>query len=139
MVDAGFGWADLLTGSVPRFVGRVARNCTARCHDWPADKGRGQRPTSGARVRPLPRQHKGTTSAATLPDATVAWVVAGRRRRAHIWAHLVRATARPGATTLRWGVIHDPRDQAPLVGATNLPVSAYALWGLSRDRWPIAQ
>jgi hypothetical protein len=30
VVDAGFSLADLLTGSVPRFVARVARNFTAR-------------------------------------------------------------------------------------------------------------
>jgi len=35
-------------------------------------------------------------------------------------------------------VIHDPRYHAPLVLATNLTVSAYALWALYRDRWPIA-
>jgi len=36
-------------------------------------------------------------------------------------------------------VIHDPRYQEPLVLATNLPVSAYALWCLYRDRWPVEQ
>ena len=33
--------------------------------------------------------------------------------------------------------IHDPRSQEPLVLATTLPVSAYAVWRLSRDRGPI--
>jgi len=139
VVDAGFGLADLLTGSVPRFVARVARNFTARSNDLPAYKGRGRRPTYGARVRPLPRKHKGKTIAATPPDATVHWVVAGRIIRAQIWDTLVLATAKPGATTFRCVVIHDPRYQEPLVVATNLPVSAYALWGLYRDRWPIEQ
>jgi hypothetical protein len=36
-------------------------------------------------------------------------------------------------------VIHDPRYRAPLVLATNLLVSAYAVWCLYRDRWPIEQ
>ena len=36
-------------------------------------------------------------------------------------------------------VLHDPRYQEPLVVTTNLPVSAYALWCLYRDRWPIEQ
>jgi hypothetical protein len=31
-------------------------------------------------------------------------------------------------------VIHEPRYQEPWVLATNLPVSAYALWCLDRDR-----
>jgi hypothetical protein len=139
VVDAGFSLADLLTGSVPRFVARVARNFTARGNDLPAYKGRGRRPIYGARVRPLPRQHKGKTIAATPPDATVHWVVARRIIRAQIWNNLVLATARPGATTFRCVVIHDPRYREPLVVATNLPVSAYALWCLYRDRWPIEQ
>ena len=139
VVDAGFSLADLLTGSVPRFVARVARNFTARGNDLPAYKGRGRRPSYGARVRPLPRKHKGKTIAATPPDATAHWVVAGRVIRAQIWNNLVLATARPGATTFRCVVLHDPRYQEPLVVATNLPVSAYALWCLYRDRWPIEQ
>ena len=139
VVDAGFSLADLLTGSVPRFVARVARNFTARCNDLPAYKGRGRRPTYGARVRPLPRKHKGKTIAATPPDATVQWVVARRIIRAQSWNNLVLATARPGATMFRCVVLHDPRYQEPLVVATNLPVSAYALWCLYRDRWPIEQ
>jgi hypothetical protein len=44
VVDAGFGVADLLTASGPRFAARVARNLTARCHVLPADQGRGRRP-----------------------------------------------------------------------------------------------
>jgi hypothetical protein len=139
VVDAGFGVADLLTGSVPRFVARVARNFTARGNDLPAYKGRGRRPSYGARVRPLPRKHKGKTIAATPPDSTAHWVVARRIIRAQIWNNLVLATARPGATTFRCVVIHAPRYQEPLVVATNLPVSAYALWCLYRDRWPIEQ
>jgi hypothetical protein len=139
VVDAGFGLADLLTGSVPRFVARVARNFTARCNVLPAYKGRGRRPPYGARVRPLPRQHKGKRIAATPPDTTAQWLVAGRRVRAQIWNNLVLATAKPGAATFRCVVIHDPRYHDPLVVATNLPVSAQALWCLYRDRWPIEQ
>jgi hypothetical protein len=137
VVDAGFGLADLLTGHVPRFVVRVARNFTARGNVLPAYPGRGRRPTYGERVRPLPRQYKGKTIAATPPDATAQWVVAGRIVRAQVWDNLVLATAKPGAATFRCVAIHDPRYQEPLVVATNLPVSAYALWCLYRDRWPI--
>ena len=49
------------------------------------------------------------------------------------------STAKPGAPAFRCAMIHDPRYQEPLVLATTLPVSAYALWCLSRDRWPIEQ
>jgi hypothetical protein len=139
VVDAGFGLADLLTGSVPRLVARVARTFTARGNVLPAYPGRGRRPAYGAHVRPLPRTYKGKTIAATPPDATAPWVVAGRIVRAHVWDHLVLATAKPGAATFRCVVIHDPRYHAPLIVATNLPVSAYALWCLYRDRWPIEQ
>src|SRR5216683_6340482 len=139
VVDAGFGVAALLTEGVPRFVARVARNFTARRNSLPAYPGRGRRPASGERVRPLPRTHKGRTIAASPPDATAQWVVAGRTIQAQIWDHLVLSTAKPGAAAFRCAVIHDPRYQEPWVLATNLPVSAYALWCLYRDRWPIEQ
>ena len=139
VVDAGFGVAPLLTGDVPRFVARVARNFTARRNVLPVYKGRGRWPTSGARVRPLPRTHNGKLLAATLPDATAQWGEAGRRVHAQVWNTLVRSTATPGAAVFRCVVIHDPRYHEPLVVATNLPVSAYARWGLYRDRWPLAQ
>jgi hypothetical protein len=139
VVDAGFGVASLLTGGVPRFVARVARNFTARRNVLPAYTGRGRRPAYGERVRPLPRTHKGRTIAASPPDATAQWVVAGRTIKAQIWDNLVLSTAQPGAPAFRCAVIHDPRYQEPWVLATNLPVSAYALWCLYRDRWPIEQ
>ena len=139
VVDAGFGVASLLTGGVPRFVARVARNFTARCNVLPAYPGRGRRPAYGERVRPLPRTYKGRTIAASPPDATAQWVVAGRTIKAQIWDNLVLSTAKPGAAAFRCVVIHDPRYQEPWVLATNLPVSASALWCLYRDRWPVEQ
>lgn len=139
VVDAGFGVATLLTADVTRFVARVPRNFTARRNVLPAYKGRGRCPTYGERVRPLPRTHKGKSLAATPPDATAQWVVAGRTIHAEVWEHLVLSTAQPGAPAFRCAVIHDPRYQEPLVLATTLPVSASALWGLYRDRWPVEQ
>lgn len=139
VVDAGFGVAELLTAQVPRFVARVARNFTARRNVLPAYHGRGRRPAYGEMVRPLSRTYKGTTIAATPWDAAAKWVVAGRIVRAYVWNQLVLATATPGAVALRCVVIQDPRYRQPLVLATNLPVSAYAVWCLYRDRWPIEQ
>jgi hypothetical protein len=139
VVDAGFGVADLLTGSVPRCVARVARNFTARRNRLPTYTGRGRHPAYGVRVRPLPRTRKGQTMAATPPDATAQWMVAGRLIRAQVWDNLVLSTAQPGAVAFRCVVIHDPRYHEPWVLATNLAVSAYALWCLYRDRWPIEQ
>ena len=40
---------------------------------------------------------------------------------------------------MRCVVIQDPRYRAPLVLVTNLAVSAHAVWGLYRDRWPVEQ
>ena len=139
VVDAGFGVATLLTAGVPRFVARVPRNFTARRNVLPAYKGRGRCPTYGERVRPFPRTHKGKSLATTPPDATAQWVVAGRTIHAEVWENLVRSTAKPGAPAFRCAVIHDPRYQEPLVLVTTLPVSASALWGLYRDRWPVEQ
>ena len=130
VVDAGFGVADLLTAQVPRFVARVARNFTARRNVLPAYHGRGRRPASGEMVRPVPRTSKGKPIAATPWDAAAKWVVAGRIVRAYVWNHLVLSTAKPGAAALRCVVIQDPRYREPLVLATNLPVSAYAVWCL---------
>lgn len=41
--------------------------------------------------------------------------------------------------SLRCVVIHAPRYKRPLVLTTNLSVSAYALWRLYKERWPIEQ
>ena len=124
VVDAGFGVAELLTGGVPRFVARGARNFPARRHVLPVYKGRGRCPAYGERVRPLPRTHKGKTLPATPADATAQWVVAGRVVQAQVWENVVLSTAKPGAPALRCVVLHDPRHHAPLVLATHLPVSA---------------
>jgi hypothetical protein len=139
VVDAEFGVAALLTGGVPHFVARVARNFTARRNVLPAYKGRGRGPIYGERVRPLPRTHKGKIIAATPPDATAQRVVGGRLIQAQVWDNLVLSTATPGGPAFRCVVIHAPRYQEPWVLATHLPVSAYALWCLYRDRWPIEQ
>jgi hypothetical protein len=139
VVDAGFGVAALLTADGTRFVARVARHFTARRNVLPAYKGRGRGPIYGERVRPLPRTYKRKRIAATPPDATAQWVVGGRLIQAQVWDNLVLSAATPGGPALRCVVIHDPRYQEPWVLATNLPVSAYALWCLYRDRWPIEQ
>jgi hypothetical protein len=85
----------------------------------------------------LPRPHKGKRMAATPPDATAQWVVGGRLIQARVWAHRVLSTATPGGPAFRCVVLHDPCSQEPLGLATTLPVSASAVWCLSRDRWPI--
>jgi hypothetical protein len=81
VVDAGFGVAALLTGSVPRFVARVARNFTARRNVLPASTGRGRRPPMGRGCGPYPAP---TKAAPSLPRARMpppsGWALGGRSR-----------------------------------------------------------
>ena len=62
--------------------------------------------------------------AATPPDATAPWVVAGRTVQAQVWDHLGLSTRQPGAPAFRCAVLHDPRSPEPRVLAPNLAVSA---------------
>jgi hypothetical protein len=124
VVDAGFGMAELLTARVPHCVARVARNLTARRNVLPPSHGRGRRPASGERVRPVPRTDKGKTIAAPPWDAAAKWVGAGRIVRASVWNPLVLSTAQPRAAAWRCVVSEAPRYRQPLVLATHLPVSA---------------
>jgi hypothetical protein len=139
IVDAGFALADLLELGVARFVVRQKKNATARRNRLPAYKGKGRPPLYGERVRPLQRKRQGQTRAATPPDRVARWKVGGRFIKAHLFDNLVLPEAAPGAPAFRIVVIWDPRYPQPLVLATNLMVSAYALWCLYRDRWPIEQ
>ena len=93
-------------------------------------------PVYGERGRPWPRTHTGKRIAATSPDAVAQWVVAGRTLQAQVWDNRVLTTSKPGGPALRCVVMHAPPYQEPLVVATTLPVSAYALWCLYRARWP---
>ena len=59
VVDAGFGVAALLTGGVPRFVARVARNFTARRNVLPAYQRPGASPSlwgAGPPLAPHPQR-----------------------------------------------------------------------------------
>jgi hypothetical protein len=139
IVDAGFALADLLAGGVARFVVRLKKNSTARRNRLPAYKSKGRPPVYGARVRPLRRKRQGQLIAATPPDRVARWKAGSRLITAHLFDNLVLSEAKPGSPSFRIVVIFDPRYAQPLVLATNLSVSAYALWRLYRDRWPIEQ
>lgn len=139
IVDAGFALADLLELGVARFVVRLKKNTTARRNRRRAYTGKGRPPVYGTRVRPLARKRKGQMLAATPPDRVARWKVGGRVITAHLFDDLVLSQAPPGAPAFRIVVILDPRYKEPLVLATHLSVSAYALWCLYRDRWPIEQ
>jgi hypothetical protein len=147
VVDAGFGLGSLLDVPVSRFVARVRSNQTARRSALPLYKGRGRRPTRGDLVRPLARTRAGQSIAATAPDETATWVEGRHQLRAEIWHDLVLpdaqsktdAQAKTDAKTFRIVAIYDARYPERLLLASNLDVSAEAMWRLYRDRWAIEQ
>jgi hypothetical protein len=139
LVDAGFPLSKLLACTGLLFVARVKKNFTARQNQVPVYKGYGRPPVYGEKVRPLARQRAGKKTKATKPDAVARWKDGMHTLVAHWFENLVESDQAPGAATFRCAVIFDPRSKEPLVLVTNLPVSAYALWRLYRDRWPVEQ
>jgi hypothetical protein len=129
MVDAGFELADLLAAG-GRFVVRLPKNFTARLNHQPAYGGHGRPPEYGEVVRPLARTRSGKTTDATPPEATARWKDGRYHLKAHLWSGLVLRSERPGAKMFRVVAIFDPRYKHPLLLATNLSVSAWALWRL---------
>jgi hypothetical protein len=118
---------------------RGPTNFCGRRNALPPYKGRGAHPQYGEEVRPLARWYKDHEIAATPPDDTARWKVGKHTLRAKIYNSLVLSTAKPGGRSFRCVVIEDPRYKDPLVLLTDLELTAYALWCLYRDRWPIEQ
>lgn len=139
VTDAGFSLSDLLERAPTAFLTRLDQNVTARRNRLPDYKGRGARPKFGEIVRPLSRTYAGNKLAGTPPDATARWKAGKHRVKAWIFEDLVLSNARPGSASFRIVVIFDPRYPRPLVLATNRKLTAYALWCLYRDRWPVEQ
>lgn len=139
VLDAGFPLGDVRDQKTVRYVVRMAQNTTARRNVLPEYGGRGTYPKWGNLVRPLPRKYAKNTLAATPPDAVVRWEEKGRTLKAHLYENLVPAHEKPGGSAYRIIVLFDPLYNNPLVLATNLSVSAEAVWRLYRDRWPIEQ
>ena len=139
VVDAGFGITELLKHPQAAFVARLDQNVTARRNSLPAAKSKGRPAEYGEVVRPLARTYKRKTIPATRPDKVVRWKAGRYTLRAHVFENLVLKDARPGSATFQIVVIFDPRYTRPLILATNRPLSAFDLWGLYRDRWPVEQ
>jgi len=137
--DAGFGPEELLESGIGDFVVRGATNFTARRNFLPAYKGVGRHPEYGEVVRPLSRTYKDREIPATPCDATARWKVGKRWLKAYLFNDLVPEGSKPGGRSLRCVVIVDPKYKHPLVLVTTLSVTAYALWCLYLDRWPIEQ
>jgi hypothetical protein len=139
IIDAGFPLSDLRTVEDLGFVVRMAQNTTARRNVLPVYSGKGRPPEWGEIVRPLSRKRGKKTIPATKPDAVARWVEQGRTIRAHIYENLVAADEKPGGVSYRLMVIFDGRYHKPLVLATNLTRTAFAIRCLYRDRWPVEQ
>jgi DDE superfamily endonuclease len=139
VIDAGFSLSCLLAQERLCFVVRMAQNTTARKNVPPPYYGKGRPSEYGEIVRPLPRTRRKNAIAATKPDATARWKEKDRTIKAHIYENLVASDEKPGGKTYRLIVIFDPRYNKPLVLATNLTVTAHAIWRLYRDRWPVEQ
>lgn len=139
LIDAGVGVADLMEAKVARFVVRGAQNFTARRNYLPAYCGKGRPAEKGEVVRPLARHYKDKCLSATPPDGVARWKVGKHKIVAHLFEKLVLPDKTPGETYFRCVVIYDPRYKDPLVLLTNLAITAYALWCLYKDRWPIEQ
>jgi len=137
--DAGFEPSELLAGGVTRFVVRAATNFTARRNYLRAYKGIGAYPKYGEIVRPLARTYKEREIPATACDASARFKVGKRFVKALIFNDLVGSESIPGGRSLRCVVILDPKYKHPLVLVTTLSLTAYALWCLYFDRWPIEQ
>ncbi len=127
--DAGAQISELQSASVKRYVLRLACNCTARRNYLPEYSGRGRKPQYGQRVRPLPRQRKGQTLAATEPDFETSFELDGRAIRVHSWSNLVLSDVKvePSAETFSIWVFFDPLYTDPLVLGTNLSLQPLSI------------
>jgi len=142
IIDAGVELSELQQIQMPRFVLRMALNCTARRNYLPKYKGRGCYPKWGERVRPLPRPYLANEVAATPPDKRETIHFEGRDIVAYGWSGLILSSCKPGETTdtfTIW-VFFDPLYKTPLVLGTNLeqavPLTIFCLY---LDRWPVEQ
>jgi hypothetical protein len=92
-------------------------------------------------VRPLPRQYKGKTLAATPPDETYTWEENGRRLRAEIWRNLVlnKVTPDPKNRVFDVYAIYDPAFEQPWLLATPVKLKPESVRAIYKDRWPVEQ
>lgn len=139
--DAGFEVKEVQEAGVPRYVIRGAKNLTARRNTLPPYKGHGRYPEYGERVRPLARQYKDRTIAATSPDAVETWIADELTFRAELWYDLVRTDVKVSEDNqvFHVAVVYDPRFKGPWVLVTSLKLPAITVWRLYCDRWPIEQ
>lgn len=139
--DAGVGIADMHEAGIPRFVIRLAVNCTGRRNHLPSTKKRGRPTEYGQLIRPLPRKRGNKHIPATAPDRTTNFQFGGRTIEVHSWTRVVCAGQKVSASnkTFTVWVFHDPLYKKPLVLGTNLSAQAETIFRLYLDRWPVEQ
>lgn len=144
--DAGFKLQQIQEAGVPRFVLRLAKNCTIRRHAVPVGQRRGRPRAYGDLLRPLPRRYRGRSLAASPADHNGTFVVAAEDGTEVTvafqgWQDVVRAEQKVTSTneTVTVWVFFDPRFRDPLVLATNLAATAATSYHLYRDRWLVEQ
>jgi hypothetical protein len=139
--DGGASVAEMQAAALPRYVLRLALNCTARRHHLPPAKARGRRSEYGALVRPLARTFKGRTLAATPPDFATRFEFEQRLIQVQGFGDLVRSDQKvaDAAESLTILVFFDPLYPQPLVLATNLNAQPHTIFCLYHDRWPVEQ
>jgi hypothetical protein len=90
VIDAGMKIRILQEVGMELYILRLATNFTARRNYLP-DHSLGRRPTYGALVRPLARNHKGKTLAASPTDENYVWGENGYEISVNIWRNLIFA------------------------------------------------
>lgn len=138
--DAGAHISDMQAAGVPRYVVRLAKNCVARRNYLPSYK-KGRPREYGQYVRPLARQRKGKTIAATKPDFKTTFAYQGRTIQVHGWRDLVLSTHKVAdcQETFDILVFFDPLYVEPLVLGTNVALLPETAFKLYLDRWPVEQ
>jgi hypothetical protein len=139
--DAGVSISEVQAAQIPRYVIRLAANCTGKRNYLPPKKKRGRRAEYGETVRPLPRKWVDNQIPATKPDVTSNFQFAERAIKVQGWHKLVRSDQKVvttnGVFTI-W-VFHDPLYLNPMVLGTNLSAQAETIFRLYLDRWPVEQ
>lgn len=139
--DAGVCLGEIHEAGIPRYLVRQRSNVTARRNELLPYCGRGRRPKFGEIVRPLPRQRKGRTIAASPADCSETFDYKGRLIKVKAWHDLVRNNQHVSAAnkTFSVWVFDDPAYENPWVLATNLDSSAKTAYRSYLHRWPVEQ
>jgi len=141
ILDAGVKVSHCQEAGIPRFVVRLASNCTARRNFLPARNQRGRPREKGDLVRPLARTRKGNTIPASAPDLQLSCTWQEREIQVHGWRDLVSSDLKvdPDHDTFDIWVFSDPLYQDPLLLATNVALKPESAFALYLDRWPVEQ